>query len=100
MPSAASTTLPFERAPAPTTAAVTAADAELSDVFGSGNADETVAVLLMTVPAATDASTVAEMEALSVAPTSSDEKVTVRLLPVPPHTPRGASHEAKVRPAG
>src|ERR671927_100987 len=101
MPSpAASTTLPFARAPAPAPATVTEADAVLSDVSGSLKFEETVAVLLMTAPGAADASTVAAIEAPSVAPTASVGKVTVRLLPVPPHAPRGESHEAKVRPAG
>src|ERR1044072_8928892 len=101
MPSpAASTTLPFKRAPALKEAAVNEAAAELSEVFGSGNPEQTVPMLSMTVPEATDASTVATIEALTVAFTASVEKGTVRLFPAPPQTPAGALHEATLRPAG
>src|ERR1044072_3962627 len=101
MPSlAASTTLPFERAPAANGATVTAAEDELFEGSWSRNADEALAVLFRTVPATAAGSSVVTIEALAVAPTASEVKVTVRLLPDPPHTPPGASQEEKVRPAG
>src|ERR1044072_6658988 len=91
---------PFVRAGGVIVPAVTAADAELFEGSLSGNGEVTVAVLFTTVPTATDASMVATIEAPTVAPTASDEKVTVRLLPAPLHTPPGPSHETKVSPAG
>src|SRR5687768_15288349 len=101
MPSApAKTILPLVRSGTTGTAAVTAAAAELFDVSPSGKEDETVAVLLITVSATVVGSSVATIEALTVAPTASDGKVTVRLFPAPPHVPPGASHETKVSPAG
>ena len=59
--------------------------AELLLAFGSGVAELTVAVLVMVVPAAPLA--VATRVTVADAPLASDEKVIVRLLPVPPQTP-------------
>ena len=64
---------------------VLVAVALLSTLFGSAVVEETVAVLL-SVPVV-PLPTVTPKVIVSVAPEASELKVTVRLLPDPPHTP-------------
>jgi hypothetical protein len=81
--------------------AVVVAVAELLAVSGSGVKELTVAVLLITVPSATEQFTVATKVMLSDSPDARDANVTVRLLPEPPQTPPPVEeHETKVVSAG
>ena len=63
--------------------------AVLESLFGSGSGVEelTVAVLLITVPSATEQLTLATKVMVSDAPDGRSANVTVRLLPEPPQTP-------------
>ena len=63
--------------------------AVLESLFGSGSGVEelTVAVLLITVPSATEQFTLATKVMVSDAPDGRSANVTVRLLPEPPQTP-------------
>src|SRR5882762_1431273 len=81
--------------------AVTAFVEELLLESLSGVDELIVAVLLIIVPLATEQSTVATRVIVSDAPEASEEKVTVRLLPDPPHTPLPVeAHETKVTEDG
>ena len=77
--------------------AVLARVAELLLRSGSGIAELTAAVLLIRLPLATKQLTLATKVMVTDFPASSESKVIVRLLPVPPHTPPPvASQEKKV----
>ena len=66
---------------------VVVAVAALLFKLGSNNAELTSAVLLSTMPSCAVAFTAAIKVIVSDAPTASELKVTVRLLPAPPQTP-------------
>jgi hypothetical protein len=81
--------------------AVVVAVVELLSKLGSGVEELTVAVLLITVPSATEQFTVATKVMVSDSPGARDVYVTVRLFPEPPQTPPPVEeHETKVVSAG
>ena len=78
---------------------VVVATAVLLEELGSDVVEPAIAVLSIVEPAAP--LTVATSVMVSAAPAARDEKVTVRLLPAPPHTPAPVeAQETKVTVAG
>ena len=74
---------------------------ELLVVSGSNVRELTVAVLLITVPSATEQLTLATKVMVSDWPDARDANVTIWLLPEPPQTPPPVEeHETKVVSAG
>jgi len=81
--------------------AVVVAVIELLFELGSGIEELTVAVLLITVPSATEQFTEATKVMVSDPPDARDANVTVRLFPEPLQTPPPVEeHETKVVEAG